>query len=173
MTETVTHKRMREVLCYDQETGIFTWIVNRGGRGGKAKKGTKAGCLSKNEDGNSYIRIMIDGRPYLAHRLAWFDVTGRWPDRQIDHIDGDGTNNRFANLRQASNSQNQANRKISKLNRSGFKGVGFHKQTQRWRARIKSGGRDTWIGLFETPQEAYEAYLRAAEKTHGLFARAQ
>jgi hypothetical protein len=89
----------------------------------------------------------------------------------VDHIDGDGLNNRRSNLRFATTAQNSANRGKQKNNTSGFKGVRWHKRDKRWRAVIGINGKTKQIGSFKTPEAAYDAYCAAARELHGVFAR--
>jgi hypothetical protein len=109
----------------------------------------------------------------LLHRV----VLSRKLDREllstelVDHIDGDGLNNRRENLRLATNAQNQMNRKIGTSNTSGYKGVYWHKSSQKWMARIGVGGRQKYLGVFDTPELAYEAYKKAATEIYKEFAR--
>jgi len=130
-------------------------------------KGMSAGCIHP----NGYIRISIDYRLYNAQRLAWLFISGSWPEKFIDHIDGNPSNNQASNLRQANSLQNGANRKISSLNKSGFKGVSFVKSTGKWGAWIKVAGKSKNLGSnFATAEEAHEVYKKASDQLHGLFA---
>ena len=94
----LTQERLKELLEYDPETGFFTRLIGRSGP--RARSGDVAGC----DNGQGYIRIYVDGRPYKGHRLAWFYVHGAWP-REIDHINGDKSDNKLANLRPATRSR--------------------------------------------------------------------
>ncbi len=155
---------LRALLHYDPETGVFTWRVRRGSR---APKDGVAGAI--NADG--YRQIRIGGSIYYAHRLAWVYVTGKWPTAQIDHKNCIAGDNRFANLREATNGQNARNTRIRRNSRSGFKGVCFEKRRGLWLARASHGGRSRHLGLFETPAEAHEAYCRAMMELDPEFAR--
>jgi hypothetical protein len=149
---TITQERLREVLDYDPDTGIFVWKVQLSSRG---VVGTVAGCYCKRD---GYIRISVDGYFCLAHRLAWFYVTGEWPKGQIDHKWGERSNNRIADIRDATHSQNQQNRHgPQRNNTSGYSGVGWQKRDKRWRARIKVNGKEIVVGYFLSKEEAVEA----------------
>lgn len=156
----ITLSRLRDLFDYSQETGEFRYLQNRGG----ARAGKRAGYL--NHDG--YIQFEIDGKKYAAHRLAWFYVFGRWPADQIDHINGKRHDNRIANLREANVSENQQNLKKARVNNktSGLLGVTWHKGIGKWQAQIKIGGRNHYLGVFETAESAYDAYLRAKRALH-------
>jgi HNH endonuclease/AP2 domain len=110
---------------------------------------------------------------YNEHQLAWFYMTGRWPKPTIDHRDGDSTNNRWNNLRQATASQNNANRRRPRNNTSGYKGVYRGRRPGQWRAQIGKNGRTKYLGTFPTRQAAHAAYVAAARKHYGEFARAE
>lgn len=160
----ITLERLKEVLSYDCQTGIFIWRVQLGWKGRVGQPAGTRHC-------GGYVSITIDRTAYLAHRLAWFYVTGRWPTDQIDHLDCDRSNNSFCNLREATNSQNNQNRR--KLGgRSKFKGVSWHIANRRWESRIKRDGRQIRLGLFRTEEEAHAAYCKAAEEMFGDYARA-
>jgi hypothetical protein len=161
----ITAEHLRELLHYDPETGVFTWIMRGPGR---RLCGTVG---SVNPLG--YQRIAINRRYYQAHRLAWLYVHGEWPVGDIDHINGDPGDNRIANLRPATRSQNLANSKRRKNNTSGYKGVSWNKQARKWHARIGVDGQYKHLGLFTDPAEAHEAWLAAAKKTSREFARAE
>src|SRR4029450_2313606 len=118
MTE-LTAERLRELLDYDPETGDFTWKVNR--------RCVRSGSVAGNVNCvDGYCYIGVDARRYHAHRLAWLYIKGAWPNDQIDHINGNKADNRFANLRQATHSQNQANGGRYSNNASGYNGVTLH-----------------------------------------------
>lgn len=163
-SDVLTAKRLREVVSYDPETGHFTWLVSRP----RARIGGRAGGLGPGCGG--YWCITIDRRRYVAHRLAWLYMTGAWPRTEmIDHINRDRSDNRFANLREATRGQNQVNSGKPSNNSSGFKGV--RRRYGRWFAQIKKSGKHYHLGYFSTPEEAHRAYCTAAIKLHGEFAR--
>lgn len=156
----VTAERLKESLRYDEGSGLFSWIKT-------GRRNIKSGDLAGHIDRQGYVQIMLDGKMYLAHRLAWFYVTGEWPKHQIDHIDGNKGYNAFSNLRdvvQAVNMQNQG--RPQRSNKSGFRGVSFEKATNKWRADISANGKRTTIGRFDTPELAYEHYLGARRTMH-------
>jgi hypothetical protein len=153
---------VRAWLDYDPLAGVFTWKANIG----KARRGSVAGTTQI----KGYISIGVLGRNYLAHRLAWFFAFGEMPVGQIDHRDGDKTNNRIANLRVATNSQNQANKPRSRASTSGVKGVYWWKTGEKWKAQIVVNNRSIFLGYFTTKEDAAEAYQRAAVLHFGEFA---
>lgn len=161
-----TVERVKELLDYDQLTGVFVWKVHRSWN---ATAGTIAGCQST----LGYWDICVDGVLCKSHRLAWVISYGEWPPHEIDHIDGDRMNNAIANLRCATTRQNQSNKGLQCNNASGFKGVSFHAGRQKWRAQIGVAGRRKWLGDFATIDEAAAAYSAAANQLHGEFARFQ
>lgn len=159
----LTAERLREVLDYDPETGVFRW---RKLRHRPAKDvGSIAGCPK----GDGYWVIMVDRRRYRAHRLAWLYMTGAWPKLDIDHKNGIEDDNRFVNLREATQMQNQRNCRRHRHNTSGFKGV--RRRGARWEACIKHAGRVLYLGIFEAPADAHAAYCRAAIEIDPEFAR--
>jgi len=97
-------------------------------------------------------------------------MTGEWPKNQIDHIDREKSNNRFSNLREANNAQNNSNRPAQQNNKSGYKGVSPVNRRLPWVAQIRVAGKSIWLGRFETKELAYAAYCRAAKEHHGEFA---
>jgi hypothetical protein len=161
----LTVQRLRELLAYDPETGVFTWLVTKSSR---AVKGSVAGSIN----GEGYRQIQLDGAMYAAHHLAWFYVKGGWPTEQIDHRNCTRDDNRFTNLREASGNQNKRNTRISRNNTSGFKGVYFDKRSNRWRAYIHHERRQRYLGTFDTATEAHAAYYKAAVEIDPEFARA-
>jgi hypothetical protein len=159
---TLTAERVRELLDYDPQTGALTWKIARGRR---FKPGAPAGAISEHAR-----QIRVDGRNYKEHRIVWLHVHGRWPVADIDHKDGNPRNNAIDNLREATRTQNNANRRGQ--GRTGLpKGVHFCGRTGRYVAQITCGGRNTFLGRFNTPEHAHAAYAVAAEKHFGEFAR--
>lgn len=143
-------------MHYDPETGVLTWLVDRGG---VARAGTEAGALSV-----GYVRPMVDGRRYLAQRLIWFYMTGGWPKSQVDHIDRTRANNRWKNLREATKKQNGENRGLHRRSTSGFRGVSWDKKLQKFRARISHNGTPIFLHGHDTIIDAVAARLRAERK---------
>ena len=160
----LTVAEARRLFCYDPETGIIAW---RQGTGYAQQRSGVAGYIG--DDGR--VTIRCGGRLYLASRLAWAIHYGRWPRLIVDHKDGNPSNNRIANLRLASKTQNQMNQRLRKDSSSGLKGVTFHKKAGKWCAQITAFGRRNYLGLFSTPEEAHAAYCEAAARLHGEFAR--
>lgn len=150
----ITAELVRSILDYNPLTGVFTW-----------KNGTLAGGISN----CGYLRIGIKRSKYLAHRLAWLMMTGKWPLDQLDHINGVRIDNRWANLRAATNAQNTINSDYA--NRTGLRGIYHHKKHGGWAAAIKANGHRVHLGYFKTPEEAHAAYCEAAREFHGEFAR--
>lgn len=159
------HNLLKCVLDYSPETGVFTWRQ-------RASNRIKIGDIAGRASSIGYILVGLRGKRYWAHRLAWFYVHGSWPSQTIDHIDGNKLNNCISNLRLATMPQNIANSKRSKRNTSGYKGVSYDRERGLWRANIKAAGHHKQLGRFSTPEEAHVAYMEAARKYYGEFARA-
>ena len=159
----LTQEILKEYFQYNPETGLFIWKVFRGG--GSPKIGTIAG--TPHEDG--YVKIKVNGKIYSAHRLAWLYMTGSFPTQEIDHTNGDGADNRFSNLREASRTENNRNTKVRKNNTSGFKRVSKNRHGK-WVSHIHVEGRQHYLGSFDTPEAAHEAYCMAAKAFYGEFA---
>jgi hypothetical protein len=158
-----TQERLKELLSYDPETGVFTRLVGRSGP--NARAGDVAGC----DNGQGYIRIYIDGRPYKAHRLAWFYMHGVWPS-EMDHRNGNRSDNRIANLREVTRAENKANFSAYRNNTSGYPGVSSW--NGRWKAQIQKDGKKEFLGYHSTPEAARDAYVAAAQRLFGEFMRA-
>lgn len=169
----LTQALLISLLHYDPETGVFTWRARDAAtRGWNARYAGKVAGFDWSPNGKTFYRsIRIFDWPFLGHRLAVLYMTGSWPERDVDHRDLDGLNNRWTNLRPASKSQNGANRGASAVSRSGMKGVTFDARACRWRATIGVMGQQKWLGSFSTPEEAQTAYADAATKYFGEFAR--
>ena len=160
--EKPTQEWLKQILNYDPETGLFVWKVGKGPV--KDRIGTVAGCVHENHSGKKYIRIHIDGKQYSAHRLAWLYMTGKYPEDQVDHEDGNGENNRFSNLCEATNASNAKNRRLRSDNPTGVAGVRFDKQRKRFVAFIKAEGKNKFIGRYKTLEEAAKARKEAQIK---------
>jgi len=151
--------RVRDLLDYDRATGALTWKESRG----RVSRGQEAGGIG----GHGYKILHIDGKAYHAHRIAWLHVHGRLPPKHLDHIDGDRSNNRFENLREVSNAENQQNLKRARSHsKTGTLGVSIHKG--RWRAQIVVSGKAKHLGRFATREEAAAAYLIAKRAFHPM-----
>ena len=158
------HATLKRILRYSKQTGQFIWRVKYSR---KVVKGNVAGGLNV----AGYVVIGIDGRTYYAHRLAWFYVTGEWPN-QIDHRNGNRADNQWSNLRLATHQQNILNAKKCQANTSGFKGVSWHKGAGKWSAYIILDGKKRHLGLYETPELAHLSYVNAATAAQPEFVRA-
>lgn len=151
--------RLKSLLRYEPDTGHFFWIETRGP--------AKAGNLAGSPCNKGYIVIGVGGRVYKAHRLAWLYMTGGWPLAQIDHINQQKGDNRWANLREATNQQNCCNR--TRRNKHGYPGVsrgpygGFLGRCQVAGERLQKGG-------FPTAQAAHEWVQQQRSRLHGPFA---
>ena len=158
MSAKLTLERLREVLHYDPDTGVFTWAVDRGYR---TKAGDRAGTIN----GTGYAQISIVWRVYQAHRLAWEWVTGVRPAALVDHINGVRSDNRWGNLRECTYSQNAQNKsaRVVKIVDSPL-GVSWNLRRKCWVAQIRLGEVHKHLGKFPTAEAAHQAYL--AEKKH-------
>lgn len=157
-----TFEYLHEILSYDPLTGALSNKIKR-------RQG-KAGHIHTATNSNGYIVLSIKGRQWQAHRIIWFMMMGTWPDFNIDHENTIPTDNTWTNLREATDGQNNANRKVSSKNKLGIKGVS--KVGKRFKAYIRIGGVLTHLGYHDTAQEASNAYAEAAKIVHGEFARA-
>jgi hypothetical protein len=154
----ITAERLRELVHYCPETGVFTHLQSRG----RVRPGIPAGCPS-----NGYIVIRLDKVLYGAHRLAWLYVHGHFPNADTDHIDGNKSNNRINNLRDVDRSTNLQNQKrASTRNKStGLLGVN-KRENGSFRAYIKINGKIVSLGTFDNAEDAHEAYLSAKREHH-------
>lgn len=152
--------RLKDVLFYEEETGLFRRLKDSGSR-------TKAGDIAGGLDRNGHVRIYVDGQIYAAHRLAWLYMYGSMPCGVIDHMDGNRSNNAISNLRDVSMSVNQQNqRKPHSRGTTGFLGVTFNKRRGKFMAQIGTKTKHIYLGLYETAEEASEAYLKAKRSIH-------
>ena len=153
----------RERFGYDKETGVLSKISGRAPRNGKLGTIDKSGTKISPKH---YMRVSLDGKLVYAHRLIWVIVTGEQPD-EVDHIDGNGLNNKWENLRSVSHSVNGRNQKLNSRSTSGVAGVYHRKESGRWRAQITVEGITSWIGTFDHKYQAIQA-RRSAEYQHGF-----
>lgn len=152
----LTQSRLKEVMSFDPETGLFTWLVSRG----NGNAGSIAGCNS-----NGYIAIKIDGKSHKAHRLAWLYVYGSFPKHELDHINHVKTDNRICNLRDVTHAQNKQNMRVARTdNKSGLIGAMFFQG--RWQAKIMFDNKRRYLGTFATPEEAHSVYVEAKRNLH-------
>ena len=159
----ITHDELIRTLSYDESTGVFRWLVNR--------KKAKVGNIAGSKCTNGYLKFTINGKCYLAHRVAWFYVKGKWPDDEIDHINCIKTDNRICNLREASRNENSWNKKIQQNNASGVKGVYWCKEVGKWRAMCRVNGTKYSIGFFSDINDAAIALRNYRNKNHKNFSR--
>lgn len=164
----LTFAEISKLLKYEPETGKLYWLVRpaelfptkRAASTWNSRYSGKEALISVGRDGYPFGRIY--DQQYRAHRVAWFVHTGSWPKNHIDHINGDRTDNRIVNLRDVTRSENQRNQKLDVDNTSGTCGVCWHKQRQKWQARIKINGRSIHLGLFDDIDLAIAARLKAS-----------
>ena len=146
---------VRRIITYNPKTGRFT------------RDGKRAGFTHK-KDG--YVRIKINQISYLAHRLAWLYVTGKWPKHEVDHIFGNRSDNRWKFLRNATDAQTAANVGKRANSLHSLKGIAMQKNG-RWMARIRVNKKLIYLGTYDTPQQAHRVYRKAARTNFGEYAR--
>lgn len=145
---------------YNQKTGILRWRIP------PSRSSALSGGVAGYVNISGYRHLRIHGVVYLAHRVIWTLCTGEQPPEQIDHLDGDRSNNSWANLRASSHAANQQNRCISSRNKSGYTGV--RPSLGKWRAEIRSDGVFRYLGTYDTPELADEAYRAAKKSMHSF-----
>lgn len=162
---------IRNNMRYNPETGILTWAKRKAGRA----LGREIGSFDKDGYLVARRKVLYDGKPhyerYCVHRIAWIWAYGSEPVDQLDHINGDKSDNRLVNLREANTPENMRNVGKQSHNTSGLKGVSWHKLRRKWRADIKVSQQQVFLGLFDCPAAASFAYQVAADTHHGEFAR--
>lgn len=178
--------RLRKLLRYDRETGKLYWRPRaesdyedhptnasfsafHQARRWNARYAGKEAFTKKHKWG--YLYGSVDRRTILSHRAAWAIHFGEWPTQAIDHANGDQTDNRIANLRLATASENMRNQRKPSTNKSGYKGVSWDEHRSKWRAQISVERKKFHLGYFDTPEAAYRAYSTKSAKLHGEFSR--
>lgn len=162
----ITQKRLKELLNYDENTGVFTRRIS-------ISNNSLAGDVVGFDDGNGYIQIGVDGNQYRAHRLAWLYVKGEFTKKTIDHENHDRSDNKFNNLREASHSENCRNVSLSINNKSGFIGVTWDKERGKWYSSIRVNQKTKSLGRFVNLSDAVLVRIKAEEKygfhlNHGI-----
>ncbi len=170
---TLTQARLKELLHYDQETGVFTWLSrpltdfknkNSYRTWNTRYPGKPAGVVTS----HGYVKIAIDDFQQYAHRLAWLYMTGEWPTFLIDHINEHRSDNKFKNLREATDTQNRRNRRNARSDASlSLRGV--TRKGNKYLARCGIGGNYKHLGMFSTIEEAHAAYMDEVTKRAGKF----
>lgn len=145
---------LKSFLLYDPLTGIFTRKIDYG----NCKAGDICGSKLVTKDGKTYLTVGINYKKYYLHRLAFLYMNGSFPIFEVDHDDGDGTNNRWSNLRDVPKDINGKNQRLYSSNKSGVAGVSWSKQKKKWRARININKKEKDLGFFDDPKDA--AFVR-------------
>ena len=158
-TPNLTAARLRELLHYNPDTGLFTWLVSTTRR---IRVGAVAGTLVT----SGYVSIGVDRDLHRAHRLAWLYVYGEWPKHDIDHINGNRSDNRIANLRDVTRTVNLQNIRSAHKDKQSATPLGVYADKKKWAAAIRVNGERCRLGTFDTPEEAHAAYLDAKRKYH-------
>lgn len=154
-------ERVKQLVRYEPDTGLFIRLSAPGDRV------DLVGKIGGGPTSDGYFRIAIDNYRVRSHRLAFFYMTGRWPKEEIDHINGDRTDNRWANLRESSSAMNKENRRNANRNsKTGFLGVRPVNGGSQFQARIGVRGKTITVGSFRTAEDAHVAYLSAKRKLH-------
>lgn len=159
---TLTQERLKELLHYDPEAGVFTWLVRSAQR---IKVGDETGYQHPS---SGYIYIRVCGKLYRAHRLAFLYMLGEFPPNDVDHRDGCPSNNKWKNLRHSTDSENQQNRKLSSSNKTGFTGVSYNNRRRKFVSTIRISKKNRCLGYFNTAEEANIAYCKAKAKHHAF-----
>lgn len=158
--QTLTQSRAQQLLDYCPDSGLFTRKV-------ALSNSVKVGDVAGTVNGKGYVELYVDGRKYLAHRLAWLMFTGTNPSGQIDHVNGIKTDNRIANLRCVDGSTNMENQRAAlRGSSSGLLGVSWAACAKKWKAQIQVNGSVKYLGLFKCKVKAHEAYLEAKRRHH-------
>jgi len=168
----ITQERLKELLEYNQDTGIFVWKSRpswmfRSARSKKAWHSKHYGKQALNKRTDGYIAIKVDVKTYRAHRLAWLYVYGEWPNGEIDHKNHIRDDNRMCNLRDVTRSENQKNASIRKDNTSEVTGVSWYKTYEKWVVQIVLSGNKTTLGYFNDKFEAI-CCRKSADNKYGF-----
>jgi hypothetical protein len=159
---------LRLALRYDPATGKIYW---RDDWYPASRTTDEVGWIEHPEyPSGGYLRFHHRGQMFMGHRVIWFLHYGEWPPQEIDHIDGDSTNNRIENLRLSDRTQNNQNKRPYKNNKTGYKGVSITKKGN-YLSQIAKDKKNYWLGEYNCPIEAARAYDRKAIDLHGQYAK--
>lgn len=159
----LTQSELKERLHYSPETGVFTWLKS------KSRYLGKTGSIAGGDNGTGYIKIYVLGKQRYAHRLAYLYMTGAFPKGILDHVNEIKSDNRWVNLRDATQSQNMFNKGKQSNNTSGVKGVTWDKVTHNWKAQCRVNGVVKNLGRYESMNDAIAARQLVAKNVHGNF----
>lgn len=157
----ITESNLKEYMTYNPDTGLLVWKKSSGG----ITVGSEVGSVQKIKH-LRYRTSYFNGKACLVHRIIHFYVLGEMPNGEIDHIDGNGLNNKWSNLRVVNHKDNLRNQKLSNINKSGHAGVCWIENRQRWHAQIAEGGRRIFLGRFKDKNDAISA-RETAEREFG------
>ncbi len=157
----ITQEELKRNFHYDELTGIFTYKNNICNK--------KVGDIAGNVNSAGYVRIGINYASHKAHRLAFLYMIGSFPKHQVDHINGIKNDNRWCNLRKATNTENQWNKPLSIKNKSGYKGVSWDKKSNKWRVQVALNKTKKYLGMFESKELAYKSYVDFSRNNHNEF----
>jgi hypothetical protein len=160
---------IKKSVSYDPDTGKFTWLYREGctARWNNRFAGKDAGQSAKGK----YLAMKFNYRIYYLHRVAWMLMTGEWPENEVDHINGDKSDNRFCNLRSATRAQNARNKAVTSASKTGVTGVCFRPLKGKWDANITVMNKQVHLGRFATMEAAIEARKDAELHYYGCFSR--
>lgn len=167
MKRRISYERLKQLVSYDPNTGLFTWLVTN--KNGSTRPGKIAGNQRRTGKRKGRVRLRLDNQEYAANVIAFFYMTGRWTNHDVDHKDGDHSNNRWTNLREATRSQNVANKKNTPHS-SPYKGITWDTTQEKWRVGIKVNGHQIPLGYYIDLEIARQIYTEAAIKHFGEFA---
>lgn len=159
----LTRERLKQLLSYDPDTGEFIRLTRPTN---SAKIGERFGCVQRSNKFPDYYRGKIESKGYLLHRLAFLYMTGSFPEKIVDHVDGNGLNNAWSNLREVDDTGSARNRKVRNTNKSGCSGVYFNTFKQKWVADICEKSKKVYLGEFVDLDDAIRA-RKEAETTYG------
>ena len=165
MSAPISVDKLRALVSYEPSTGLFTWLA----RGNKSFDNRFCGkpAFTYATSHGYKAAFLNGGKIVYAHRAAYAIMTGQWPVDQIDHIDQNKTNNKWSNLRAATNAQNNRNISARNTGTSKYKGVHWFKRKGKWQAQIRCNGKRQHLGYFHDEKDAHEAYQKAAKLLHG------
>ncbi len=149
-----TQKLLKELFEYKKDSGVLV-------RKMAATAATSVGEIAGGIDSKGYIIISVLNKRYKAHRIIWLYMTGEWPKEEIDHINHVRADNRWSNLREVSGKNNSKNMSRSKRNKSGYTGVHWNNQKNKWHVQIRANGKNKFLGLFDSIIDAANARQKA------------